>query len=191
MMLPPPCCGIEGSTAGYAEWINDTVESITRRFGSGPRLRAEEVTEVRTLPPPYAVLDAQRHVPAELACGVSRNHADRSGNVPSLSQRESRGEDSASPRSYSSSQAREPPFSAPVSDLHWSAINPGGPCEGSRDPGERECCTPLDLTLFGRSSRGPRIGRRRLTTTLGLPLSGTPRRRQSPAKRVLRRHRKR
>ena len=69
------------------------VSSATPILG---HLGAEEVTDGRTLPPPYAVLKAQRQVPAEWAGWVSRNLAGHSGTLWPWSRRESRGEGSSS-----------------------------------------------------------------------------------------------
>ena len=84
-------------------------------------LGAEQVTERRTLPPPCVVLEARLHAPAEWASGVSRNLARRSGTVPPGSQRESREEGRASPRSYSSSLYWGLQSGAPAYGRYWSA----------------------------------------------------------------------
>ena len=87
------------------------------------RRNEEEVNGREDIAPLCAVWKAQRHVAAEWTSGLSLNVACLSGTVLPGSLRASRGEDSASPRNYSSSLSREQPSGAPTNGRHWSVIS--------------------------------------------------------------------
>ena len=104
----------------------------------------------RDIASPYADLEAWLHVLVEWASGVSCNLARRSGTVTWEPEGVSGRGQSLPETLFESSRAGATIGRAD----EWSPLvcNLSGLGDSGRDPEEKECCTPLDLPQFGRTS---------------------------------------